>query len=120
MILFVGVLYLLEGPGLGLEPGTTAWWNSRVIWVLILALLLVPVALGLSPLERRPRDANAAVPSPVRQIAGAMMLCLGVALLAMYGYGGGPVPRLDLASFLLVIAGAGISGLLPPLRSRAT
>jgi hypothetical protein len=41
------------------------------------------------------------------------MICLGVALLALYGYGGGPLPRLDLMSFSLVIVGSGISGLLP-------
>ena len=49
-------------------------------------------------------------------IAGALLICLGVALLAMYGYGGGPFPRLDLVSFSLVIVGSGISGLLPKLR----
>jgi hypothetical protein len=79
--------------------------------------LLLPVALILSPLERRGRPADAAVPAPARQIAGAMMICLGVALLAMYGYGGGPYERLDLASFALVIVGSGISGLLPNWRS---
>jgi hypothetical protein len=44
------------------------------------------------------------------------MICLGVALLALYGYGGGPLPRLDLMSFSLVIVGSGISGLLPKFR----
>ena len=44
------------------------------------------------------------------------MICLGVALLAMYGYGGGPLPRLDLAAFGLVVFGSGISGLLPGFR----
>jgi hypothetical protein len=78
--------------------------------------LLLPVALLMSPLERRSRPADAGVPPAARQIGGAMMFCLGVALLAMYGYGGGPLPRLDLASFALVVAGAGISGLLPGFR----
>ena len=34
-------------------------------------------------------------------------------MLALYGYGGGPFPRLDLAAFSMVTIGAGISGLLP-------
>ena len=38
---------------------------------------------------------------------------LGISLLAMYGYGGGPVANLDVMSFILVIVGAGTSGLLP-------
>jgi len=83
------------------------------VWIGVLIVLLTPVALALSPLERRSRSPDAAIPSPARQIVGAMMLCLGIALLAMYGYGGGPLPRLDVMSFALVIVGAGINGLLP-------
>lgn len=113
MIVFIAVLVMTGGFGLGIEPGTLAWWYSRPVWVAVLIALLIPVALLLSPLERRPRSADRAVPAPARQIVGAMMLCLGIALLAMYGYGGGPLPRLDVMSFLLVVVGAAISGLLP-------
>lgn len=116
MIVFVALLVLAGGTGLGLEPGTSAWWYSRILWIAILIVLLVPVALALSPLERRGRNESAPVPSPARQISGAMMLCLGIALLAMYGYGGGPIQHLDIMSFGLVIVGASISGLLPALR----
>ena len=45
MIIFVAILYLLDGVGLGLEPGTQAWWFSRPVWILILIVLLTPVAL---------------------------------------------------------------------------
>jgi hypothetical protein len=113
MVIFVAVLYLAGGFGLGLEPGSSDWWLSRPVWIAVLLALLLPVALLLSPLERRPRSPDAAIPAPARQIAGALMVCLGIALLAMYGYGGGPFPRLDLAAFMLVIVGSGISGLLP-------
>jgi hypothetical protein len=116
MAIFIALLYLAGGVGLGIEPGTSDWWLSRPIWIAVLLVLLLPVALLLSPLERRSRDADAAVPAPARQITGATMICLGVALLAMYGYGGGPIPRLDLASFGLVIVGAGVAGLLPRIR----
>lgn len=113
MVIFAAVLYMAGGIGLGIEPGTPDWWWSRPIWVLVLFVLLLPVALLLSPLERRGRAAGAAIPSVVRQIGGAIMICLGVALLALYGYGGGPIERLDLISFGLVIVGSGISGVLP-------
>jgi len=116
MVIFGSVLYLLGGTGLTLEPGSPDWWLTRPVWVAILVVLLVPVALLLSPLERRNRSADAKVPSPARQISGAIMVCLGVSLLAMFGYGGGPFERLDLAAFVLVIVGSGISGLLPRLR----
>ncbi len=116
MVIFAALLYLAGGVGLGIEPGTSDWWWSRPVWIAILFVLLLPVALLLSPIERRGRPADAKIPAPARQIAGAIMICLGVALLAMYGYGGGPVERLDIASFLLVIIGSGISGLLPKFR----
>ncbi len=119
MILVVAVLYLAGGFGLGLEPGTEAWWYSRIVWIGILLVLLLPVALILSPLESASRGGSSGPPSPVRQIIGAMMLCLGIALLAMYGYGGGPIPRLDLISFALVVAGAGVSGLLPAIGGKS-
>ncbi len=117
MIIFVSLLFLAGGFGLGIEPGTSAWWYSRLVWIPVLLALLFPVALVLSPLERRAREADRAAPSPQRQVTGAVLLCFGIALLAMYGYGGGPLPRLDLLSFLLVVVGAGLSGLLPRLRA---
>lgn len=116
MIVFVAMLYLVGGAGLGLEPGSVSWWFSRPLWLTVLLILLVPISLLLSPLERISRNSDSPVPSPVRQVVGAMMICLGVALLALFGYGGGPFPRLDLVSFALVAVGAGISGLLPGFR----
>jgi peptidoglycan/LPS O-acetylase OafA/YrhL len=116
MVVFAALLYVAGGIGLGIEPGTSDWWWSRPVWIAVLFVLLLPIALLLSPLERRGRPADAKIPAPARQIAGALMICLGVSLLAMYGYGGGPFPRLDLVSFSLVIVGSSISGLLPKFR----
>jgi hypothetical protein len=119
MVVFVSLLYLAGGPGLGVEPGTMPWWLSRPVWIGALILLLTPVALLLSPLERRSRAAGSAIPSPLMQVAGASMLCLGVALLALFGFGGGPLPWLDLGAFGLVIVGASISGVLGfPLQNK--
>ncbi|MDX1403859.1 MAG: acyltransferase [Woeseiaceae bacterium] len=113
MVVLVSLLYLADGFGLGLEPGTPGWFLSRIPWIAVLYLFLLPVALLVSPLERRARAADAPTPSAYRQVGGAMLLCLGVALLARYGYGGGPLPGLDLAAFALVVTGSGLSGLLP-------
>jgi hypothetical protein len=120
MVVVVALLYLAGGVGLGVESGSTEWWLWRPVWIGVLLLLLVPVALPLSVFERRGRSADARIPSAKRQIIGATLICLGVALLAMFGYGGGPIPNLvlasvelDVGSFLLVILGASVSGLLP-------
>jgi hypothetical protein len=117
MVLLGSILYFANGFGFGIEPGTAAWWWTRPIWIGVLLLLLFPVALSLSPLERRGRGAGAAIPSAARQIAGAVLLCLGISLLAVFGYGGGLFAGQDVASFALVVVGAGLSGLLPRLRS---
>jgi len=113
MVVVIALLYLAGGLRLGIEPGTLTWWLTRPIWIGVLMVLLTPAALALSPLERRSRSADAPIPSAARQIIGALMICLGISLLAMYGYAGGPIPRLDLAAFGLVLFGSGISGLLP-------
>lgn len=46
-------------------------------------------------------------------VTGAILVCIGVALLALIGFGSSPLPFLDIFSFALVVAGAGASGLLP-------
>lgn len=123
MVVVIGLLYLAGGIGLGMEPATTEWWLWRPVWIGFLLAVLVPVAVPLSVIERQGRSTDANVPSAARQVVGALLLCLGVAMLAMFGYGGSPIPdvvvgsvELDVGSFLLVIAGAAISGLLPRFR----
>ena len=51
MVVFVALLYLAGGPGLGFEPGTSDWWMTRPVWIGVLLVLLVPIALLLSPLS---------------------------------------------------------------------
>ncbi len=118
MVLIGSVMYLFGGFGFSLEPGTPDWWLTRPVWVGVLIVFLVPVALALSPLERRSRPADAKTPAAGIQIVGAVMMCLGIALLAMWGFGGGPKPGLDVAAFILVIVGAVTSGLLSFRKSR--
>lgn len=112
MVIFGSVLYLSGGFGFHIEPGTTEWWLTRPIWIGILLCLLFPLALALSPLERQGRKQGAAVPAAWRQVLGAVMAGLGIALLAMWGFGGAPLWWLDDAALVLVIAGAALSGLI--------
>jgi len=116
MVVVVSLAYLANGFGLGPEPGSPEWWYTRPIWIAVLYSLLLPIALLLSPLERRPRAADAPVPAAARQVGGALLICLGVAYLALFGFGSAPLPGLDVAAFALVIVGSGISGLLHGFR----
>jgi len=116
MVILISLLYLAGGFGLGIEPASTEWWLTRPVWIGVLYLCLLPIALALGPLERRSRPAGASVPSAARLVAGAILICLGVAVLALFGFGSSPLPFLDIASFALVVVGTGISGLLPGQR----
>ena len=116
MVIIVALAYLAEGLGLGLEPGSAAWWVTRPIWVVVLYVALFPVTMLFSAFERRARVTDAAVPAAARLVGGATLLCLGVSLLARFGFGSAPLPSLDIAAFLMVVAGAAISGLLPGYR----
>lgn len=116
LVVLVGLAYLTGGVGLTLEPGTAEWWLSRPLWLAVLIAALLPVALPLSTLERRSLPADRAVPNAPRQVGGAGLICLGVAMLALYGFGGGPWQGFDVMSMLLVLAGASVCGLLPSVR----
>ncbi len=113
MVIIVSLAYLAGGLGLAFEPGSPDWWLTRPIWIAVLYAALLPVALLLAPLERRARAADAAAPAAARLVGGAALVCIGVALLALFGFGSAPLPGLDVAAFLMVVAGAAISGLLP-------
>ena len=113
MVIIVSLAYLAGGMGLRLEPGSADWWATRPIWIAVLYAVLLPVTILFSRFERHTRIADAAVPTAARLVGGAVLICIGVALLALFGFGSAPLPRLDIAAFLMVVAGAAISGLLP-------
>ena len=116
MVIVISLAVLAGGAGLGLEPASSTWWLTRPIWIAVLYAVLIPVALLFSPFERRVRAPDAVVPAAARQVGGAVLICLGVATLARFGFGNAPRPYLDIASFLMVVAGSGLSGLLPGLK----
>ena len=112
MILVVAAAFWLGGVGLQVEPGSGDWWWAQIVWLVVLYAVLLPVALLIAPLERRPPPPER-VPAAARQIAGAVMICLGIALLARFGFGGGPSAAFDVVSLGLVVGGSALSGLLP-------
>ena len=116
MVLIVALSLLAGGFGLHFVPASPEWWATRPVWIASLYALLLPVTLLLSPLERRSRPQGARPPAAWRQVIGAILICLGVALLARFGFGNAPLPYLDIGAFLTVIVGSIVSGLLPGLR----
>ncbi len=118
MVILISMLYLLGGIGLDIEPGSIDWWLSRPLWIVFLGILLLPVALLVSPLERLSRSSGSAYPSALRQVSGAILICLGVALLARFGFATDSVPFYGAPSFALVVIGTLLSGILSGLNPR--
>jgi len=112
LVILVALAWLAGGFGLRIEPASAEWWLTRPLWIAVLYTALLPAALLLARFERRARPADAPVPAAARQVGGAVLLCLGVALLALFGFGDAPLPGLDVAAFVIAIAGAGVIGLL--------
>ena len=112
LVIIVSLAYLAGGVGLRFEPGSLEWWLLRPIWIAVLYAALLPIVLLFSPLERRGRAADLPVPNAARQVGGAVLICLGIAYLALFGFGSAPLLGLDIGAFAMVIAGSGVSGLL--------
>ena len=103
--------YYSGGLGLTMEPGLGEWWWTRPLWLMILAALLVPVALLLSPLERVSRPKDAPTPPPWRLVGGAIMAGLGITLATLFGFDGNLLSLTSTGAIALVLGGAGLCGL---------
>ena len=112
VLLFAFVLsYFAGGVGLMTEPGTAEWWAMRPVWLLVLSVLLIPVALLLSPLERRALPKGASIPAPARLIAGAVMTGAGITMATLMGFDGNLLSLSSTGALVLVLGGGAICGL---------
>ncbi len=107
--LVYGAAAWLGGVGLRLEPGSSAWWLARPLWIVVmLAVLAVLVAL-FGSFERGTRSAAVATErSAIAQVAGTLALCLGVAFLAGLGMGRESFPWLRIVPLAAALAGAAL------------
>ena len=117
MVLVIGLLRLMAGFGLWLSPGTATWWATRPVWLTVLAVALLPFLALFSRFERAgERDAAQAL-APWRAVAGAALVCLALALVALHGIGGPGPLGIRLWLIAVVLAGAALVGALPGLAS---
>ena len=94
------------GFGLRLEPGSALWWASRPIWVALLGLLLLPAVTLLRRFELTAHREDAVPPPASASIAGALLLCSGLGLLAPVGMASDSATGVRLLPLALVISGA--------------
>jgi fucose 4-O-acetylase-like acetyltransferase len=109
--LSIGVALLLNDIGLEVMPGSGTWWAIRPVWIVVYLLALLPFALGFGRFERSAAgDRNH---PPWRLVSGAMLICAGLALLALDGVAGDGWLGLRVVVLLLPFAGAVLAGVNP-------
>ncbi|NNK99331.1 MAG: acyltransferase, partial [Xanthomonadales bacterium] len=84
--LAIGGALLLNDIGLEVMPGSGTWWAIRPVWILVYLLALLPFALGFGRFERS--AAGDRIHPPWRLVSGAILICAGLALLALDGVAG--------------------------------
>jgi len=109
--LAIGCALLFNDVGLLSTPGSGAWWAIRPVWLLVYLLALLPFALGFGRFER---SAASIIPlQPWRLVAGAILICAGLALLALDGVTGDGWLGLRIYVLLLPFAGSVLAGVNP-------
>src|SRR5215469_11337435 len=106
-VLVVFGAYLAGGFGLRLQPGSSAWWLSRFLWLAANAIALIPLVVVFGRFER-PRATQGAPAPAWRYVLGALMTVAGFALLAAQGVGGYGRFGLNVWGIALALAGVGL------------
>lgn len=109
LLVVVEISYLLGGVGMQVVPVTAEWWLTRPVWIVFLTVLLLPVALLVSPLERMAKP-KTQTPSALRLVFGATAAGFGLALIVINGFEGSMVDTKAWLSLGLFIVGALIAG----------
>jgi surface polysaccharide O-acyltransferase-like enzyme len=117
--LVVLAAYLAGGFGLRFAPGSSAWWWSRLPWLVANAIALIPLVIAFGRFER-PRPAEG-IPAPAwRSVLGALATGIGLALLAAQGVGGSGRFGLNVWGLALAFMGIGlIAGRIGASRARS-
>ncbi|MDO9590627.1 MAG: hypothetical protein Q7J04_05735, partial [Microcella sp.] len=75
VIVLIAVVLVLAGASFP-EPLSGEWWQSRPPFLIAVALLLIPIVIGVAWLERR---GEGAVPAPVGPWLATLKVVLGIA-----------------------------------------
>jgi hypothetical protein len=106
-----GGAMLMNDIGLNAVPGSGSWWAIRPVWIVVYLLALLPFALGFGRFERG--IAVSWILPSWRLVTGALLICTGLALLALEGVAGNGWLGLRVEALLLTFAGAAFAGVNP-------
>lgn len=87
MVLTIGSLNLLGGIGLTLRPVTLWWWIARPAWLAVLGAILLLFVAVFGRFEQTSRSLAPGPWSAWRAVPGAVAVCSGLTMLALFGIG---------------------------------
>lgn len=84
MVIVIGIGLALGGFGFGLGPLSAAWWLSRPLWFVVLAVVTLGLVAVLGRFERAKPDPRPAPPA-WQPVVAVLSVCTGLGLLAAIG-----------------------------------
>lgn len=112
MMLAIGLAIGSNGAGLGLDPGSGAWWAWRPAWLLVYAAATTIFLLAFARLEQASRREPPAPPAALL-IVSVLLAGAGLSALALGGIRGEGPAGLRLVPLLMALAGLLGAGWLP-------
>ncbi len=109
VIVVAGLSLAIGGIGLGVEPGTTAWWFYRPAWIAILVAGLLPIIAVLGRFESGSRMASTNGAGMVQASFGAVATCVGLTILALMGVSLDSFPGFNWIACILITLGVALA-----------
>ena len=119
MCLIIGLAGMLGGIGLRFQPGSLNWWITRPIWISTFAVVLFAFVAVFGRFEQSSRAESVSMFPAWQALAGAAIVCVGLATLALDGIAApGPI-GIRIWILLLTFFGAGLALGIPSRSHRA-
>jgi peptidoglycan/LPS O-acetylase OafA/YrhL len=85
MIFILGISLAFGGVGLRIPAGSSDWWLTRPVWLVVMTIVVTPFIGIFNRFERPKGDVEA--PSTARNVLAVVLVCAGLGTLAYFGVG---------------------------------
>ncbi len=108
LAIVVSLSFVIGGYGMNSPPLSSDWWLSRPAWLAVLVIALLILVSIFARFEQKAKR-EAVRPLPVwRAIVATVLLCNGLALVALTGIGTEAPLNKQLFALLLILLGSGM------------